>query len=428
METQTPIREDYKETELGLLPKCWEVRKLGDVITLIMGQSPSGETYNTEGKGMPFLQGKAEFGALHPTHVKHTTKPAKIANKGSVLMSVRAPVGDVNLANIDYCIGRGLASLSMANNQFLFYLLKYFKTSIEKEGTGSTFKAINKPKLKNIIVSVPPIPEQKNIVHVLSTIQDAQEKSESLIGSLNKLKKSLMKHLFTYGALSLSESENVSLKQTELGLLSRQWSVGQIGVEFEIKSSTLTYQQMEKINDDKNDADASSVMAVKVSDMNLPNNKMYFLYSNLMKKIKMANIEKKTIPKDSIIFPKRGAAIATNKKRISTTKTVLDPNLISLVRKSDNIDVVYFYYWFQTFDLRRITVPGPTPQLNKKDVFPVLFPLPPMHEQQQIASVLSIANEKINSEERKSEALNELFKSMLSNLMSAKIRVANLEV
>src|SRR3989338_5139186 len=91
--------KDYKETELGELPKEWGVVKLGDKCNLVMGQSPDGETYNKEGNGMPFLQGKAEFGTLFPKHIKYTTKPAKIAKKGTILLSVRAPVGDVNIAD-----------------------------------------------------------------------------------------------------------------------------------------------------------------------------------------------------------------------------------------------------------------------------------------------------------------------------------------
>ena len=88
-----------------------------------MGQSPPGTTYNETGEGKPFLQGKAEFGEVNPTNIKYTTDPKKIAPVGSILMSVRAPVGDVNIADIEYCIGRGLAAISLKNgdNQFLFF-------------------------------------------------------------------------------------------------------------------------------------------------------------------------------------------------------------------------------------------------------------------------------------------------------------------
>jgi type I restriction enzyme S subunit len=159
------------------LPEGWEWKRLGDAAELIMGQSPPGDTYNEIDQGMPFLQGKSEFGDISPEHVKYTTKPLKIAPKGSVLMSVRAPVGDVNIAGIDYCIGRGLASLSLykGENAFLFYVLNYFKNKIEKEGTGSTFKAITKSKLQKFKIPLPPIETQRKIVAILAKAEETKK-------------------------------------------------------------------------------------------------------------------------------------------------------------------------------------------------------------------------------------------------------------
>ena len=199
MNNYNDLSEGYKITELGPLPEEWEVVRLGDVSTLIMGQSPPGSTYNTFGQGMPFLQGKAEFGAVHPRHIKYTTDPRKLAPSGSVLMSVRAPVGDVNIADIDYCIGRGLASISLkeGDNLFLFNLLTYLKPKIAKEGTGSTFKAINKSKLENFKIPLPPLPEQKKIAAVLSSIDDKIQAEENKKKALDDLFKTLLHDLMT---------------------------------------------------------------------------------------------------------------------------------------------------------------------------------------------------------------------------------------
>lgn len=188
-----------KQTEIGQIPEHWEVVKLGEVASLIMGQSPPGSTYNEIGNGMPFLQGKAEFGNIYPHHLKYTTSPIKLAPNNSILMSVRAPVGDVNIANADYCIGRGLCSISLinGNNVFLFYLLNFLKKSIEKEGTGSTFKAINKANLENFALPLPPLPEQKRIAEILSAIDEKIEKEENKKKALEGLFKTLLSHLMT---------------------------------------------------------------------------------------------------------------------------------------------------------------------------------------------------------------------------------------
>ena len=188
-----------KDSELGPVPEEWEVVRLGEVATVNMGQSPPGTTYNTKGKGMPFLQGKAEFRETSPKHIKYTTKPLKKAQKGSVLFSVRAPVGDVNIADMDYCIGRGLASLSLQNGDdiFLFFLLNYFKADIEKEGTGSTFKAINKSKLTEFKIPHPPLHTQHQIADILSAVDRKLEAEENKKKALEELFKTLLADLMT---------------------------------------------------------------------------------------------------------------------------------------------------------------------------------------------------------------------------------------
>ena len=159
------------------MSELWELKEIKDSCELIMGQSPPGSSYNEEGEGMPFLQGKAEFGKTFPRHVKFTTDPKRKTKKGNILMSVRAPVGDVNIANIDYCIGRGLASLNLKNgdNNYLFYLLSYLKPKIEESGTGSTFKAITKSGLEKIKIPIPPIETQKKIVEILEKAEKLKE-------------------------------------------------------------------------------------------------------------------------------------------------------------------------------------------------------------------------------------------------------------
>lgn len=176
------------------LPEGWEWKRLDEVSDIIMGQSPPGNTYNEKGNGMPFLQGKAEFTDLYPQHVKYTTNPSKVAPEGSILISVRAPVGDVNIANIGYCIGRGLASISLrdGDNKFLFYLLRYLKPEIENKGTGSTFKAISKSILSDLTVPLPPLETQKKVV----TILEKAEETKKLRAQADELTQKLLQSVF----------------------------------------------------------------------------------------------------------------------------------------------------------------------------------------------------------------------------------------
>jgi type I restriction enzyme S subunit len=171
------------------LPAGWEWKRLGEAANINMGQSPSGTSYNENGNGTPFLQGNAEFGDTFPKHKKFTTEPSKIASKSSVLISVRAPVGDTNIADLNYCIGRGLASISLKNgdNKYLLYLLRSMKPMIEAKGTGSTFKAISKSILYDIEIPLPPLPIQRDIVAVLEkaeAVKRQRQEADALTGAL----------------------------------------------------------------------------------------------------------------------------------------------------------------------------------------------------------------------------------------------------
>jgi type I restriction enzyme S subunit len=148
------------ESELGEIPKGWEVKTLKDEFILNMGQSPNGDTYNTIGDGMIFFQGRSDFGFRFPSIRMYTNDPKKIAKKFETLISVRAPVGDINMASEDCCIGRGLGSIS---HIFKLYSYTYYKIlSIQVElksydNEGTVFGSINKETLGNIKSIIPPI-------------------------------------------------------------------------------------------------------------------------------------------------------------------------------------------------------------------------------------------------------------------------------
>ncbi len=189
-----------KETEIGPIPEHWEVVRLGEVAEILMGQSPPGESYNDKGDGIPFLQGKAEFGDIFPSYIKYTSAPIKIAKEGSVLISVRAPVGDVNISNKNYCIGRGLAALNMKNlgsNLFLFYYLIFSKKRIEELGTGTTFKSVSKSQLETLPIPLPPLAEQQKISEILQSIDEKIQKEEEKKKALDNLFKSMLSNLMS---------------------------------------------------------------------------------------------------------------------------------------------------------------------------------------------------------------------------------------
>ncbi|MEH2060042.1 MAG: restriction endonuclease subunit S [Nostoc sp.] len=149
----------------------WLEVKLSDIAVINMGQSPPGNSYNEDGKGIPLFQGKAEFGDMHPTPVKWCSEPTRIAESGDILMSVRAPVGPTNIADQLCCIGRGLCAIrankKLAVQKYLYFLFKYIEPSISRQGQGSTFQSINRSTLESINIPLPPVYEQSRIVKIL---------------------------------------------------------------------------------------------------------------------------------------------------------------------------------------------------------------------------------------------------------------------
>ena len=154
-----PFKEGaFKESEFGLIPEGWRVGLLSDLTEITMGQSPSGKSYNETGDGMLFYQGRAEFGDRYPSIRLYTTEPSRIAEQNSVLLSVRAPVGDTNIAYNKCCIGRGLASITAKHgfNSFIFYMIKSLKDQFDLyNGEGTVFGSINRDSMNSMKVIVP---------------------------------------------------------------------------------------------------------------------------------------------------------------------------------------------------------------------------------------------------------------------------------
>jgi type I restriction enzyme S subunit len=145
--------------------------RLSDVAQVIMGQSPPSSTYNTIGKGLPFYQGKTDFGDMYPTPRVYCTEPSRIAEAGDILISVRAPVGPTNISRERSAIGRGLSVIRVGKNldrDFLLYFLRSYEPELAKAGTGSTFAAISREDLETIKIPLLPLPEQKRIASLLA--------------------------------------------------------------------------------------------------------------------------------------------------------------------------------------------------------------------------------------------------------------------
>lgn len=166
----------------------WIEYKLKDVADVTMGQSPKSEFYNTEEKGKPFLQGNRTFGRRFPTFDTWTTKTTKEAKAGDVIMSVRAPVGDLNITLVDMCLGRGVCGIRMKNGKqdFLYYLMEYSIPQLLNLESGTIFGSVNKNDINELRVLVPDEETQDKVTAFLKNIDDKIEMNEAVNRNLEQ--------------------------------------------------------------------------------------------------------------------------------------------------------------------------------------------------------------------------------------------------
>lgn len=146
-ETASLFPSTFQDSPQGKIPKGWKVTTIDEDFNLTMGQSPPGSTYNEDGNGMPFYQGRRDFGFRYPTRRVHCTSPKRFAEKGDTLVSVRAPVGDVNMANEKCCIGRGVAAIrhKTGSRSYTYYTMQFLREVFSRyEAEGTVFGSINK--------------------------------------------------------------------------------------------------------------------------------------------------------------------------------------------------------------------------------------------------------------------------------------------
>lgn len=174
--------------------------RLEEICAINMGQSPDSSTYNEDGNGLPFFQGNADFGEIYPAVRMWCSEPTKIAREKDILISVRAPIGALNIANCECCIGRGLAALTVNEDicaqEYLWHALSGKVDELNSKGTGSTFKAINKKTLSETEIPLPPIDEQRKIAAILDKVSDLIAKRRQQLDKLDEIVKAKFVEMF----------------------------------------------------------------------------------------------------------------------------------------------------------------------------------------------------------------------------------------
>jgi len=427
--------QGYKMTELGALPEEWEVVRLGEVADFFIGRTPkrAEKSYWDNGKySWISIADMKDFGFISKTSEKVSQLAFEkifkenIVPKGTLIMSFKLTIGRTAILNIDALHNEAIISIYPKGEllkEFLFYFLPTIDFSNYYDNVVKG-KTLNSSKIKNLLLPLPPLPEQQKIAAVLSAVQEAKEKTEAVIAAAKALKKSMMKHLFTYGPVSPEEVEKVPLKETEIGPVPEDWEVVKLGDTFEFSKKPRNL----KI---KKDDFVPFIPMEMISETN--------------KSIKSWEEKRNSeISSSSFVF-RNDIIIAKITPSFENGKQAILDNLptdfgyatteIWALHPAKNVKAItyYLHYYLKINSIRKILagkMEGSTgrQRLPKHVLENLPIPLPPLPTQQKIASILSAIDAKIEAEENKKKALEELFKSLLHNLMTAKIRVNHLEI
>ncbi|MEM5871887.1 MAG: restriction endonuclease subunit S [Candidatus Aenigmatarchaeota archaeon] len=411
-------------TNINDIPEGWEIKRFEEIAKFSLGRTPPrNNTYYWNEKFFPWVSIKdmSDFGKIYYTK-EFVSKKAyqeifngKFSPKETLLMSFKLTIGRTSILKIDAFHNEAIISIypndKIIDKYFLFYYLPTinFNQYFDKAIKGNT---LNKSKIANLKIVIPPLSEQKAIAEVLQTIQEAKEKTEAVIEATRQLKKSMMKHLFTYGVANFDlrfANENISienhksqienpksqikLKDTEIGPIPEHWQVVRLGEVAEIKYGKA------------NPKTHGFIPLVGSGGI-------------------YGHVSKALTNKPTVIIGRKGTA---GEVYFSEVPCYPSDTTFYLDFLSDLVYAKFLYYYMTENKISGEHAKTTLPSLQRTELQKFPIPLPPLPEQQAIAEILQAIDEKIEKEEAKKKALENLFKSMLNNLMGGRVRVKNLK-
>ena len=425
----------FKETELGPLPEEWEVVRVGEVVDIDRGISWRKFEEGNKDNGRLIISipnikdGYIDFNSKYNRYLnlnKHIPKnkqiqlndilfvgsSGSIENVGRNVFIENLPFEGIGFASFVF---RARVKINSIIPKFLYFMANShwfnYKEYVRRSADGKY--NIQLTEFKSIKIPLPPLEEQKAIAGILSTVQSAIEKTEKVINALKNLKKSMMKHLFTYGPVAEEEAEKVELKETEIGLIPKHWEVVRLGEVVEIKSGGTPSRNVKEYWEN---GTIPWIKSEKCQDC--------FIYepSEYITEEGLKNSSAKIFKPHTVLIAMVGAT--AGKTGYLMIEACTNQNVAGLIQKIENLNSLYLFYCLQyrySDFVKEKKGDYKIANLSFIKAFPI--PLPPLEEQQKIAQILQSIDQRIEKEEKYKNALQNLSKSLLHNLMTGKIRV-----
>jgi type I restriction enzyme S subunit len=417
---------DFQETPIGKVPKEWEVVKLKDTCELIRGIEPGSKTYNKEGKGFKFIRvSDISKQILETVFVDEKPENLVFCHKENVLLALDGVPGIV-AKGMEGAISSGIRIVKPVNkidNDFLFYILQHsiVQKVIMNYTTGTTIKHASRA-LDFITLPLPPILEQQKIAEILSTVDEAIQKTDEIIVKTGRLKKALMNELLT-GRIRVREENGkltfhteTEFQETEIGKIPKEWEVVKLEQVVEINKESIDpikeipNETFIYIDIDSIESSTGKIRNPKrILGRSAPSRARRVIHEN---DVIMSTV--RPYLKAFAIVPKEyNNQICSTGFAVLTCKNLILPYFLLNVLFSDNIIA----------QCNRMMVGGQYPALNQSQVSRIKIPLPPLQEQQKIAEILSAVDKKLEIERNEKAKLEKIKRGLMDLLPTGKIRI-----
>lgn len=398
------MKEEYKQTEIGFIPEDWDATTLGNVAEVIMGQSPKGTSYNRDGNGLPLINGPTEFTKKYPIKVQWTTEPTKLCKPLDLLLCVRgSSTGRMNIANDEFCIGRGVATIRANHRASTEYLTYQVHLAIEKLlalSAGSTFPSVDSKAINSIPLPCPGAEEQRLIAQALSDVDALIAALDKLIAKKRNLKTATMQQLLTG-------------KKRLLGF-GDEWKAKQLGDVCEIISGgTPSTANINFWNGNiswctPTDITAASGKYLERTARKINEEGLRFSAANLL-------------PVGSILLCTRATI---GEMKIAKFPVATNQGFKSLIpQKGTNNEFIYYLMINQKNKLIEKGVGSTFLEISKRDVASLTFNLPLEEEQRMIATVLSEMDTEITALESRLAKTQAIKHGMMQELLTGRTRL-----
>jgi len=420
-ESHTDVQDlpaGYRMTGLGPLPEEWRVVRLGEIARYINGYAFKPSDWSMSGRPIIRIQNLTGT-STKVNYFEGSIDKRYLVNPGDILISWSASLDVFIWSGEQAWLNQHIFKVTdispQCNKFFLFFVVKHIIGNIRSRTHGSTMKHITRKEFLRIPIPLPPLSEQRAIAHVLRAVQEAREATERVIAALRDLKRSLMRHLFTYGPVPVDQADQVALQDTPIGPLPAHWRVTRLGEVAEEPQYGYTTSAIHepigpkflRITDIQNDR------------VHWPSVPYCIIEEDLLAKYRLQ--------KSDILFARIGATTGKTYLVRKCPKAVFASYLIRVRTQADQLLPEYLYFFTHTSQYWHQINAAKGGRLKQGINIPILtalrLPLPPLDEQREIARILQTVDRKIEAEENRKRALDDLFKTLLHHLMTAKIRV-----